>query len=703
MALTLSLLGAGTVGAATWVITDWLLPAQYSSSALLRVPSTPPRIVFNTLDAQQGEYFLRTQLVLLKSPFVFNAALRTVGSKPCLASKEDPIRWLTERVSVGYMQGSEMLRIEMTGDNPTDVAEIVNAIKKAYMQEVVGEVQKKRMDRLHLLEQTYSDAEAKVKSKREQLKKIVEMTKTSDPQALTLRERIEVEEYGVRRQEQTRLQIELLRLQAQVTVQTAKNKATAEIEIPESLIDQAVELDPTAQQLKSKVYRIQERLNAMRAAAKDPAKVPGIASLERELAGIEQELKARREEIRPLAKANIVQKLRGDAEVALNEINERFTQLKEQERILNAELERYAAMADKTGTASAELEFVRYEIARADQTASQIANELEGLRVEIRSPSRVEDFQDAMPAKSKDGSRRKKLTILATMAAFALVLFGIAFLESRVQRLSTADEVRTRLGMRVVGALPHIPDETSSRWLAKNKREHILSFFAESVDSIRTLLLRESRLGSLKVIMVTSATGGEGKTTLSSHLATSLARGGRRTLLIDSDMRRPTTHTLFDLPLGPGFSDLARGEIDADELIQSTSQENLWVMTAGNGDLRGALKGLAAVSAEKMVKGLAEEYDFVIIDSPPVLPVADSLVIGQWVDGVIFSLLHDASRLPNVRAACQRVEMAGIRILGAVVGKARGNSLGYGYAYGYGYGYQAATPNLGEPDDSVKL
>jgi capsular exopolysaccharide synthesis family protein len=177
-----------------------------------------------------------------------------------------------------------------------------------------------------------------------------------------------------------------------------------------------------------------------------------------------------------------------------------------------------------------------------------------------------------------------------------------------------------------------------------------------------------------------------------------LARGGKRTLLIDGDMRRPTTHSLFDLPLEPGFSDLMRGEKNSAEVIRSANLPNLWVIPGGNGDHRRALESLARDDAELMIKELSQDYDFVIVDSPPVLPVADSLVIGQWVDGVIFSMLHGSSQLPKVRAACQRVQLAGIRILGAVVGKARGNNYGYGYGYGYG-DYQIVTPDGTGPDD----
>src|SRR5439155_3205160 len=88
------------------------------------------------------------------------------------------------------------------------------------------------------------------------------------------------------------------------------------------------------------------------------------------------------------------------------------------------------------------------------------------------------------------------------------------------------------------------------------------SFLIESVDCVRVFLLHEARLSGTRVVMVTSAVGREGKTTLSSHLAASLARTGRRTLFLDGDMRRPTAHRLLDQPLAPGLAEVLRGEIE---------------------------------------------------------------------------------------------------------------------------------------------
>jgi len=179
-------------------------------------------------------------------------------------------------------------------------------------------------------------------------------------------------------------------------------------------------------------------------------------------------------------------------------------------------------------------------------------------------------------------------------------------------------------------------------------------------------LIRAADGEGVRVVMVTSAVPGEGKTTLSRHLAISLTRAGRRTLLVDGDLRLPSLHRFFDLAPHPGLAEVLRGEADVAVAVQPVGTEGLWVMTAGDADLR-AIQALARQPLLSLVARVRQQYDCVIIDSAPILPVADGLQLGQQVDGVILSVLRGVSQVPAVRAARQRLGDLNIRVLGAVV------------------------------------
>jgi capsular exopolysaccharide synthesis family protein len=183
---------------------------------------------------------------------------------------------------------------------------------------------------------------------------------------------------------------------------------------------------------------------------------------------------------------------------------------------------------------------------------------------------------------------------------------------------------------------------------------------------------------------------------LSSHLAASIARAGRRTVIVDCDLRRPSVHLLFDMPSEPGMCDLLRGEAEVADLVQTTPLPGLSLLAAGRCDTR-ALQGLAQGGLRQIFDQLKEQFDFIVIDSAPVLPVADSLQVGQHVDAVVFSVLREVSRTPAVYAAYHRMASLGIRMLGAIVNGAKTDSYGYAYysyGYGYGYGYGRTPENV---------
>ena len=143
---------------------------------------------------------------------------------------------------------------------------------------------------------------------------------------------------------------------------------------------------------------------------------------------------------------------------------------------------------------------------------------------------------------------------------------------------------------------------------------------------------------------------------------------------------------MFDLPVEPGLAALLRCEAEVTEVIRSTPAPNLWIIPAGRCD-GATLQALAEGKIRPLLDRLKEQFDFVIVDSSPVLPVVDALEMGQNVDVVIFSLLRGVSRLPSVYDAYERLTSLGIRVIGAVVNGVHQDRYGYAYRYYHSYGY----------------
>jgi capsular exopolysaccharide synthesis family protein len=330
---------------------------------------------------------------------------------------------------------------------------------------------------------------------------------------------------------------------------------------------------------------------------------------------------------------------------------------------LTKDVDRLTEELKTTSQGGLDLEKDREAIAISAEVARKVGAEVEAVSVEQGAPDRVQRLAEAKVPKRRDETKKIKAGGVAALGAFAFALLGVSFWEFLARRVDTPDELVSGLGMKLVGALPALPGRSRRASLAD---QHWRSVLVESVDATRTLLLHASRLEAVRVVMVTSAVKGEGKTSLSCHLATSLARAGHRTLLVDCDLRSPATHRPFDLPRGPGLCEILRGELEPADVIRETHALGLDLLAAGQGDAL-ALQAIARNGLQPIFKTLEAHYDFIIVDTPPILPVVDSLLIGQNVDGVVFSVMRDVSRLPQVHAAYERLAGLGAKMLGVVV------------------------------------
>ena len=216
-------------------------------------------------------------------------------------------------------------------------------------------------------------------------------------------------------------------------------------------------------------------------------------------------------------------------------------------------------------------------IAEKEKYRGAMADQLERMKLELRAPPRVTIAEDPYVVLGIEGNRRLKYALMATLGAFLLGFGGLVMWEHRSRRVTRTDEVSTQLGMRLIGTIPPLKatGETGAQQDANSP-------LVEAIDTTRIMLTHGSPEASkLRVLLVTSALSGEGKTTLSGNLAISLARAGFRTLLIDGDMQAPTAHVLFNLPDSPGLSELLRGEGSPVQAIRSSPIPGLSVLTAG--------------------------------------------------------------------------------------------------------------------------
>lgn len=202
---------------------------------------------------------------------------------------------------------------------------------------------------------------------------------------------------------------------------------------------------------------------------------------------------------------------------------------------------------------------------------------------------------------------------------------------------------------------------------------------SEAYRTLRTNLSFYSLDDPIQSLVVTSPAADEGKDVLIANLAVTMAQSGRRTLLVDSDLRRPSLHTLFELQNEPGLTNQILGEID-DVPLQKTSVDNLWLLASGPTPPNPA-DMLGTKRIDELIAKLVEQYDIVLFDAPPVTAVTDAAVLGVKVDGVLLVIDAGKTRRDQAERAKELLEKANVRVIGAALANAPRDS-GVGGYYG---------------------
>lgn len=293
-----------------------------------------------------------------------------------------------------------------------------------------------------------------------------------------------------------------------------------------------------------------------------------------------------------------------------------------------------------------------------------------------------------------------KLPNIMAVAAICGMLagFGLGYcIELLDRRFRSPEEVRSYLGLPVFGHIPTIGLRKGKRIVPEAAANSPLAPTlcvahqpkgrqAEAYRAVRTALYFSTHSEGHKVIQITSPNPGDGKSTTATNLALSIADSGKRVVLVDADFRRPRLHKFLGLENQVGLSSLINGEAELPDAAQATAVANLWAITTGPRPSNPA-ELLTSVRFEELIAVLREQYDYIVIDSPPVLAVTDPSVIAPRVDAVLMVLRLTKNARSTARQATETLASLGAKVLGVIVNAvSRGPRYGYGRYYsGYGY------------------
>ena len=274
-------------------------------------------------------------------------------------------------------------------------------------------------------------------------------------------------------------------------------------------------------------------------------------------------------------------------------------------------------------------------------------------------------------------------------------LGAVLVIASVKDTISDPEELQRRFGVTPLGAIFRWPEPQPVGEPVMMVHQPT-GGYSESFRQLRANLQFASAGRTARTLVVTSPGAGEGKSTITCNLAVALAQNGSRVVVVDADMRRPSVHRLFDLETRePGLSNfLADETLDADDIIREVSIAGVSIIPGGpNPPNPSELLGSPRMS--HLIEAIKEKADFVLLDSPPILMVADGAVLASQVDGAIVAVEGTATRPSAIRACLTALAHTDVWIAGVVVNKIKRARFGYGYGYYYG---DSGRDGTGSPD-----
>ena len=271
-----------------------------------------------------------------------------------------------------------------------------------------------------------------------------------------------------------------------------------------------------------------------------------------------------------------------------------------------------------------------------------------------------------------------------------LIGLGAAFIVDYLDTSVKSEEDLERLTTVPVLAAVPVDKPPDNRPITLSRPE---DYSVETYRGLRTNLQFLGLDRPLKVVQLTSSIAGEGKTTTATNLAVVLAQAGHQVLMVDADLRRPRTHEVFSINATPGLTDVLLGE-PFDLVVQRLQLEDgsvLDVVTCGDPPPKPS-EMLSNQRVSLLLAELSARYDYGIVDSAPILPVADSVALAHAVDGVVLVAQAGRATSANVSESLDRLDRVNAAVVGLVLNQATGLDRG-GYRYGYGY----PSPSRGRP------
>lgn len=642
-----------------------MMPKKYTATTQLEVREDAMDVdPFYERQASRlgyNPFFLMTQEKIMKSRPVLSAVIRNLNLQKAWGAElnedkspvnpELALQILSRSLRVEQDRDTTLMNISATSEDPKRAAEIANEIANVYRD-------RRLYDKRREIQRAIDAMSNEVRKQQERVEEAeAELERIRQERGVAL---IGRGQQGIR-VEATRLNMlenECSSARIEMIVRQARMDQLGDLE-GDKLMDAAAYIvqDPTLLSIRQQLIDSQVSLQLMLNTGVMGQKHPDVLRLQGAVDELRRQLNSALEGLKAGIKA--------DYEVARKKyeaVNEELTKIKAAD--IESEGENYLPFDRAERNAAVNRDILTALRARITQT---------GIEVEV--PRTTVDVVEEAEAPSRPSSPLVVLNIFLSVVLGLLAGTGLAFFVEYLDvSIKTVDEVEKYLGLPVLAVIPQ-----QSRPLTEAGQS---SGQGEAYRALRTSLALIAREGKQKIFTVISGGVGEGKSTTLFNLAYVCAEQGSKVLIVDSDLRRPVQHKMVGLPNRLGMVNVLTGEIKVEEAIQETGVPNLWMLTSGR-LRRGSLGIMNNQRLRAVMDVLKDKYDYVLMDSPPILGVTDAAILASEADGVL--LVVQYRKYPKIISlrAKRMIENAGGHVMGAVLNNINIMRDDYYYYYHY--------------------
>jgi len=636
-------------------------------------------VVFKDGSVRPSSEFVDLQKAILLGNSVLEKAVadRVIASVPAVSQAKDPVAFLREEVRVTSTAGYRLMDVRFEDPDPTSAANVVNTLVDEYLRtrRAMDEIRTSTQERNVLA--ALSKAEAEVEAAKARVRDLsVQAVKTDTLVGESESGRIDTSYLDGIRMQRMELTSELAILElnlAEVEAaykrdQQSKSDAGVDeskpVEITEEILDRDVVVGAVVQQLENAKTALRDLETATNVGAKNPIYIQASRRVEM----LEKELVRTRENRKVELATRGVMASADARRDRINALRDKVAQMKTKRDVLENQVKEYLTSLKQSSATSVDLQFAEADLQEWNTIRATVHNRRIQLQTERDAMDSVRELERAIAPRFLVEELPYKQLALGAMAGAALPFLIGLLLEIRSRRVDDAGQLESRTRLSVLGEISTIPVATNGK-LSKRKRSHAreLRLFEESVDSLSTTLILREDLKGAQVFTITSALSGEGKTSVSCQLVVSMARAtGKKVLLIDGDLRAPDVHHVFGRQMTPGLVGYLSGDGDWRDYVDREWNESIHILSAGY--LKGSPHRLMSSGRyERMIAEAREEYGFVVVDTPPVLPASEALLFATAADAVLICALRDKSRIEQMIQAFSRMESAGAKVAGSVL------------------------------------